>query len=181
MKPNALLWRPSLAAFCALTACGFLAVTPFLWTSGGSADDALMVTSVLLALCWLFVRIGRARVVVRDGGLDVIDWWSRTWIPWGAYLRLESEDGLVLFLRGDVEHCPAALGGSLVENMLSHRGKGRVLGAAKTIRAASREASAEARADRHVTTRRWEFIPADALLGQLPFMGLLVLTGIVSM
>ncbi|RDG35841.1 hypothetical protein DVH02_23220 [Streptomyces corynorhini] len=181
MKPR-VLRRPSIR-YATLTACcaGCVAL-PVFWFSSRSYDspgDLLMVCSVLLALCWLVFRIGRARVEIHDGGLLLVGTLGRDWIPWGAYLMVDTEGGLTVRARGERSYAVAAFGGSLIEEMLAARGRSGTVRAAEAIRAASRDMSAEARRDREVVSRRWEVIPADLLLLQVVVALALTLSGTV--
>ncbi|MFJ2175326.1 hypothetical protein ACIOHE_20805 [Streptomyces sp. NPDC087851] len=68
-----------------------------------------------------------------------------------------------------------------MEDMLARRGGSRTVTAAERIRAASREASPASLRETEVTVERWEFVPADLLLAQLPVCLVLTLSGIVPM
>lgn len=140
-----------------------------------------MVSSVGPAIGWALIRIGRSRVEVRASGVDMVDWWSRTWVPWGAYVVVGSGEGITLTVRGDKVYSPSALGDSLIEGFLRRKGRGRVLEAAAALREGRENATPESLRDREVTEKKWEFIPADLLLFQLPPVGLLPLSGIVPM
>ncbi|MEE1804386.1 hypothetical protein ACIQVO_22535 [Streptomyces sp. NPDC101062] len=183
MKPR-LLRRKSLWIFTTLACCGFLVMIPVFWLSAQPDDavgDSLMVSSVMLAICWAMIRIGRARVEIHDGGLVLIDWWSREWIPWGAYRRVETDGGLTVVARGDKQHTLMSFGGSVVEEARARRGKGLIGGIAQEIRTASRAASPESLRETEVTVKRWEFIPADLLLAQVLVCLALTQSGIVPM
>lgn len=182
MKPR-VLRRPSLWIFRILATCGSFALAVGVWLIGGddSTGDTLMVSSVGPAIGWALIRIGRSRVEVRAGGVDMVDWWSRTWVPWGAYVVVVSGEGITLTVRGDKVYSPSALGDSLIEGFLRRKGRGRVLEAAAALREGRENATPESLRDREVTEKKWEFIPADLLLLQLPLVGLLPLSGIVPM
>lgn len=182
MKPR-VLRRPSLWIFCILATCGSFALSVGVWLIGGDdpTGDTLMVSSVGLAIGWALIRIGRSRVEVRASGVDMVDWWSRTWVPWGAYVMVSSGEGITLTVRGDKVYSPSALGDSLIEGFLRREGHGRVLEAAAALREGRENATPESLRDREVTEKKWEFIPADLLLFQLPLVGLLPLSGIVPM
>ncbi|MEV7427275.1 MULTISPECIES: hypothetical protein [unclassified Streptomyces] len=183
MKPR-VLRRPSIR-YSTLTACfaGYVAI-PVLWSLSytyNSLGDLLMVSSVLLAVSWLVFRIGRARVEIHDGGLVLVGVLGRDWIPWGAYLMVDTEGGLTVRARGERSYEVAAFGGSLIEEMLASRGRSRTVRAAEAIRAASRDTPAPARRDREVVSRRWELIPADLLLFQVVVPLALTQSGIIPM
>ncbi|WP_431032692.1 hypothetical protein ACQYWQ_05170 [Streptomyces sp. P6-2-1] len=184
MTPRTLR-RKSLWTLSALGCCGLLALAVVIWVTaadqGDSRGDTLMVCSVLLALCWALIRIGRCRVEIREGGLVLVDWWRREWVPWGAYMRVDTSDGFVVVSRGEREHTLVGFGSSLVEESLERRGRGLLGRMKREIREASATASPEALRDREVLVRRWEFIPADLLLAQVLVCLALTQTGIVPM
>lgn len=184
VKPRALR-RKSLWILSTLGCCGLLALIPVIWVAGAdqgdSTGDSLMVCSVLLGICWALIRIGRSRVEIREGGLVLIDWWRREWVPWGAYTRVDISEGFVVVSRGEREHTLAGLGSSLVEESFERRGKGVLSRMKREIREARATASPEALRDRDVLVRRWEFIPADLLLAQVLVCLVLTQTGVVPM
>ncbi|MFI6700467.1 hypothetical protein ACIBJC_16080 [Streptomyces sp. NPDC050509] len=177
-----MLRRPGTLVFMALLCCVMLAMTLTLWLVARSSDplgDTLLVSSVTLAISWPTLRFARARVEIHGGGLHIVDVVRRTRIPWGAYRMVETDGGLTVVSRGEERHAAVAFSGSLMEDILARRGRSRTVTAAARIRAASREASAASLRDTEVTVERWEFIPADLLLAQLPVCLVLTLAGIV--
>lgn len=168
----------------ALLCCGMYAMALVVWLttmSYNSVGEALMLTSVAMAISWFMIRFGRARVEIHEGGLVIIDVVRREWIPWGAYRRVDTDEGLTIITRGDKEHSSAAFGGSLIDEMLKRRGKSSTVKAATEIKAASRAASPESLREKEVTVKRWELIPADLLLAQVLVCLALTQSGILPM
>ncbi|MFE3829720.1 hypothetical protein [Streptomyces sp. NPDC059092] len=179
-----MLRRTGTFVFMALLCCGMFAMTLMVWLtapSSGPLGETLMVSSVELAISWPMIRLGRARVEIHGGGLHIVDFVRRTWIPWGAYRMVETDDGLSVVSRGEERHAAVAFSGSLMEDVLARRGRSRTVTAAAEIRAASRQASPASLRDTEVTTRRWEFVPADLLLAQVLVCLALTRSGIVPM
>ncbi|MFJ7998058.1 hypothetical protein ACIQ7D_13060 [Streptomyces sp. NPDC096310] len=179
-----MLRRTGTFVFMALLCCGMFAMALTVWPAARPSDplgDTLLVSSVGLAVAWLMLRLARARVEIHCGGLRIIDFLRRTWIPWGAYRMVETDGGLTVVSRGEQRHAAVAFSGSLMEEMPARRGRSRTVTAAAEIRAASREASPASFRDTEVTTKRWEFIPADLLLAQVLVCLVLTQSGIVPM
>ncbi|MFJ1644162.1 hypothetical protein [Streptomyces sp. NPDC088258] len=83
--------------------------------------------------------------------------------------------------RGERSYRVAAFGGSMIEDLLAARGRSRTVRAAEAIRTASADLPAEARLDREAVSERWELIPADLLLFQVPVALALTWSGIFPM
>ncbi|WP_228447336.1 PH domain-containing protein [Streptomyces paludis] len=179
-----MLRKKSLWIFTIVSCCAIYAGIPVIWLvarPNESTGELLMVASVLLAVSLVMIRIGRVRVEIHDGGLRLVGVLGRDWIPWGAYLLVETDGELVVRARGERSYAVSAFSGSLIEEMLKARGRSRNVRAGEAIRAAARSAPAEARRDRDVVSKSWELIPADLLLAQVPVCLALTQSGIVPM
>ncbi|MBC9718890.1 hypothetical protein H9Y04_40815 [Streptomyces sp. TRM66268-LWL] len=149
-----------LATYVGVVFLGFVAAR-----RGDPVGETVQGGAVLTGSTWLYIRLGRSRVEISERGLTIVDWWSREWIPWGAYVSVheDSQGGLTITTRGEVEHKPAAFGGSLIETLLSMRGRGLIIRAARAIKTARGAVRPEHLDDRTVVKQRWEFIWADML------------------
>lgn len=107
----------------------------------------LTSVAVVTPALWFIFLVARAKLVVREGGLYIQNWFTHHWIPWNSVAELEVDPDLALVLRsGDVIQ-PSVGGGSLAGAMRGNR-------AQRAMRESIEHARKQAQLDEHTTAQR---------------------------
>lgn len=108
-----------------LGSVGIVAATAYSTVNTDPPYDARVAVGQVVfgAMAWLCWLVGpHPRIVAAREGLAVVNWFTRTEMPWSAVTSFEIESGrLVIVLNGGQRVRPATGGGSLAAAMNRHQ------------------------------------------------------------
>ncbi|WP_345018682.1 PH domain-containing protein [Saccharothrix violaceirubra] len=109
--------RRSEVIFGCVAAVGTVAGTLYLLLdppAGAGFGDQVRFVSVMTLFLWFILLVGpHPRIEIRERGLVVVNWLSRTSIPWTAVESVEADGALELRLRDGRVHRPIIASRSL--------------------------------------------------------------------